>query len=74
MSEATPWEIVEDASRPLGERVQAIAGEGGWWKSDSQKTYEKAAQRLVGLGMTETEAVHLLDELYLAAAECYGGP
>jgi hypothetical protein len=74
INEATPWEIVEDASRPLGERIEAIAGDGGWEKSGSQKVYERAAGKLVQLGMSETEAVNFLDDLYLAAVECYGGP
>jgi hypothetical protein len=56
----------------LGERIATIPGHDGWWKSSSEQGYLVAARRLIALGMSEDDAIDLLDDLYHAAAECYG--
>ena len=53
----------------LAEKVDEIPGEDGWWKSGSQKDYQRLATR----GLGEDEAADILFIAYWSAAECFGG-
>lgn len=57
----------------LEEAIEAIPGEDGWWKSHAESTYLSTAKQLIERGFSEDEAADLLDSLYWAAADCYGG-
>jgi hypothetical protein len=53
--------------------INAIPGEQGYWKNHSKDVHNRAAHRLVGLGMTHEQAISFLSELYYATAEEFGG-
>lgn len=57
----------------LAEKVAAIPGEDGFWKSRAAHAYQRAAEDLIAHGFTETAALRMLTELYWTAAECFGG-
>lgn len=58
----------------LKAKIAAIPGdEDGWWKSGSQEKYEEAAEKLLAKGFSEDEAAELLEDLYFAATDCFGG-
>lgn len=80
------YEAIRAARRTLIGRVRVIPGisdltaeqaanecVGSFWKYGSEESYVKAAHRLSELGMCDDEIVTLLESLYFAAANCYGG-
>lgn len=56
----------------LKQRIKAIPGEEGWWKSGSEKAFYETAKQMIEKGFNEDETVDILEDLYGAVAECYG--
>lgn len=59
--------------KSLKRRIKEIPGEEGWWKRSSERVFQEEGKRLVEKGFTEDEAVEMLEGLYGATAECFGG-
>lgn len=49
-----------------------IPGEEGWCKFDGQRTFVKAAVKMVDRGFAVDDALELLSDLYWAAASEFG--
>ncbi len=59
--------------KELVKRIEAIPGEGGWWKQSSRDEYVKIALQLYeNTGSKGEEIIDYLERAYWAAAECYG--
>ena len=56
----------------IDEKIDKIPGHDGWWKSRTRVTFYDAAAVLVCRGMSDDQAVELLQELYDAVAEEFG--
>ena len=63
----------DDGEMALRKALETIPGEDGWWKSGSQRAFEKNAIDLVKHGYSPTEAYWFLEGVYGSVAECYGG-
>lgn len=53
-------------------QVQSIPGEDGFWKDSTKEKYEQAYVKLISLGMSSSDAVTLLTDLYHATSEEFG--
>lgn len=69
VEESTPSNDISS----LEEKVLAIPGEDGFWKSYVGDVYIDAAKSMVEQGFGEDEAVSMLNQLYSGAADCFGG-
>lgn len=47
--------------------------EGGWWKRGSEETFCEVAEKMLLKGFSESEIVDILEDVYAAVADCYGG-
>lgn len=56
----------------LREKIQRIAGEDGFYKSDCEETFVEAAVQLMFHGFSEDGAISFLGRLYSAVADEYG--
>lgn len=61
-----------DAEQTLDEKVDAIPGDDGWWKTSTGIAFRGRAHELVRRGFSEDEAIELLSDLYEAVSEEYG--
>lgn len=59
-------------SASLKNAILAIP-EDGFWKSSAEDSFLDAGALLTEKGLAEDEIVDLLNDLYYAAASCYGG-
>lgn len=55
------------------ERIRAIPGEDGFWKDASEKTFIRAAFEMSAKGMNDDDVEDILEDLYRAVAEEFGG-
>jgi hypothetical protein len=60
-------------SADIYNKIDEIPGEQGFWKNSTQSAYYRAADWLLGRGVPENDIVDLLNTLYHATAEEYGG-
>lgn len=56
----------------LTDRVRAIPGEDGFWKSHTEDGYLRIASLLNARGFSDNEIVDLLDRLYHATSGEFG--
>tara|TARA_Y100000310_G_C20668549_1_gene808984 strand:- start:871 stop:1062 length:192 start_codon:yes stop_codon:yes gene_type:complete len=56
----------------LQSKLDEIPPENEWWKSETQRKYYEAADKLIDLGMDPGDAIDLLSDLYWAAAAEFG--
>lgn len=54
------------------ERIEGIA-DGEWWRSSGQKAFEEIFLFLTGKGLSEDEAIDVLEKAYAAVANEFGG-
>ena len=54
------------------QRIDAIPGKEGYWKSSTRDAFNRFAQRLLSLNMTEDEVVDFLTGIYRAVSQEYG--
>lgn len=59
-------------SEDTQKQIQRIPGREGWYKSDGCASYLALAEQMVSRGLTEQEAVDILDSAYCTAAEEFG--
>jgi len=52
--------------------VDELAGEAGWWNADNADVFRDALEEMTVSGMTEEQAMYVLDNLYHAVASEYG--
>ena len=62
-----------DIKRRLIADVDTIPPDGEWWKESSRQTYIATACRMLVAGMKPEQIAGILNDLYWAAAEEYGG-
>lgn len=67
------FEPENNDTRTLEQKVDAIPGGDGWYKSAAREEYLRSAEALIRLGMSEDDTVLFLDDLYAAAKSCFGG-
>lgn len=60
-------------SKVVTDAVNKIPGDDGWWKDHAGEVYRTAAKTLVALGMSDDDVIEFLENLYRAAADCFGG-
>jgi hypothetical protein len=65
--------VADELTPTLRAAVIGIPGPDGYWKARAEQEYLAAAKTLVERGFTDEQAASLLEGLYWAAAECYGG-
>jgi len=62
----------------LEERIKAIPGKDGFWKSDTERVFVNTAKMLLTIGcgderpLTEDEVVDMLENLWYAVSNEYG--
>lgn len=57
----------------LEERVLAIPGKDGFWKSHTKDTFLKTALLLWQRGFSDNEVIDILEKLWYAVSNEYGG-
>lgn len=54
-------------------KIEEIPGEDGWWRPSSHSIFKEVALLLLESGVPEKTVVTLLERMYWAVADCYGG-
>jgi hypothetical protein len=52
--------------------IETIPGEDGWW-SYSETVFLRTAEKMLNKGFSESEVKEILEDMYSAVANCYGG-
>lgn len=56
----------------MEEKIARIPRDG-WWKSASQDMFKKSGEKMINRGLSEEETLSILEDLYFATADCFGG-
>ncbi len=59
-------------SDELRENVKKIPPSGEWWHLSGEENYLRLAEKLVGYGLSDEEALDILKWAYAAAANEFG--
>ena len=54
-------------------KIEEIPGEDGWWRPSSHSEFRQTALLLVQAGIPEKTVIGILERMYWAVANCYGG-